>query len=480
MPRRGDRPVVVHPGRGSVRFATIGSGRSASTSVSTTRRRGCCRAARDPFITVRGLEAFGHHVNVDPLPARAVLPVRRRDRTSCCSCRSARRRVAPARCSCSRAIACTTGGSRSRSASCTCCTRRRSGSCGSSSIPTPWRSDRCCSRTGLPASAVGDGSRVAALLAAMCKEDVALVLVVIGLLIAFRGDRRIGFGVSAGSLAWYVVATRVVIPWQNGIGPFYDSFFGTLGTTPSGVVYNVVRHPGAAWDVVRHRDRLEYLWHMLGPARLRSAALTVDARDRGPDARGRPAHVVPVRRATRTSTTRRWCSSVLMIATVEGVARLPHAQRSARARRRDPRLVGRRDALRGVRHRFRVSTTRAGGRCKPIRAKRSNEAAIRAVPANAAVSASYIYVPHLAHRVPGVRVPGSVAQHQLGCARRASRRSEPRRLDRRQPAVARRRRSERAAQLLRDEFRVRSDRDGRRRRPTRAPAATCRAGVASR
>ena len=106
---------------------------------------------------------------------------------------------------------------------------------------------------------------VAAVLAAMCKEDVALVLVIIGSADRARGDRRIGFGVSAGSLGWYVVATRVVIPWQNGIGPFYDSFFGTLGTTPSGVAYNVVRHPGAAWDVVRHKDRAEYLWHMLGP-----------------------------------------------------------------------------------------------------------------------------------------------------------------------------------------------------------------------
>ena len=105
----------------------------------------------------------------------------------------------------------------------------------------------------------------AAVVAAMCKEDVALVLVVFGLLIAWRGDRRIGVSFSLGSLAWYVIATRVVIPWQNGIGPFYDSFFGTLGTTPSGVAYNVVRHPGATWDVVRHKDRLEYLWHMLGP-----------------------------------------------------------------------------------------------------------------------------------------------------------------------------------------------------------------------
>ena len=36
--------------------------RSASTSVSTTRPRGCSRSSSRPFITVRGLDVFGHHM----------------------------------------------------------------------------------------------------------------------------------------------------------------------------------------------------------------------------------------------------------------------------------------------------------------------------------------------------------------------------------------------------------------------------------
>ena len=106
---------------------------------------------------------------------------------------------------------------------------------------------------------------LASVIALCCKEDVALAFVVIGLLIAWRGDRRIGFGVSAGSLAWYVVATRVMIPWQNGIGPFYDSFFGTLGSNPLQVGVNVVRHPVTTWKLVTHPDRRTYVWHMLAP-----------------------------------------------------------------------------------------------------------------------------------------------------------------------------------------------------------------------
>ena len=86
-----------------------------------------------------------------------------------------------------------------------------------------------------------------------------------GLLIAWRGDRRIGAGVSVVSLAVYIVDTHVVIPWQNGIGPFYDTFFGTLGTNPLQVAVNVVRHPGTTWDLVHQPDRREYLWRILAP-----------------------------------------------------------------------------------------------------------------------------------------------------------------------------------------------------------------------
>src|SRR5262249_40172538 len=105
----------------------------------------------------------------------------------------------------------------------------------------------------------------ASAIALCCKEDVALVFVVIGLLVAWRGDRRIGLGVGAGSLAWYVVATRVIIPWQNGIGPFYDAFFGALGSNPLQVAGNVARHPVTSWKLVTHHDRIVYGWHMLAP-----------------------------------------------------------------------------------------------------------------------------------------------------------------------------------------------------------------------
>jgi uncharacterized membrane protein len=237
---------------------------------------------------------------------------------------------------------------------------------------------------------------VAALIAAMCKEDVALVLVIMGLLVAWRGDRKIGFGISAASLAWYVVATRLVIPWQNGIGPFYDSFFGTLGNNPLEVAVNVVRGPRATFKIVWQRDRLVYSWKMLAPVALVPLI--------SPSTFAVAFPMVAVNLLSSFPYTRNpqfhYSALVLvgvMIATVEGVARLPTIE----ARR----------AVVAVVLAASVVTTIAWGPSPVGREYRRGwwpldsdsrqsirEDAVRAIPAGAAVSATYLFVPHLTHR----------------------------------------------------------------------------------
>ncbi|HET7722536.1 MAG TPA: DUF2079 domain-containing protein, partial [Acidimicrobiales bacterium] len=81
---------------------------------------------------------------------------------------------------------------------------------------------------------------VAGVLALASKEDVALAIMVLGVLIAARGDRRIGAITAAVAAAWFMFATRVIIPFANGIGPFYDSFFGEFGSSASEVTKNVL------------------------------------------------------------------------------------------------------------------------------------------------------------------------------------------------------------------------------------------------
>jgi uncharacterized membrane protein len=109
---------------------------------------------------------------------------------------------------------------------------------------------------------------VFAVIAVACKEDVALALAVIGILIAFRGRRRIGAIVVGASVAWYVIATRVIIPWQNGIGPFYDTYFGDLGKNPGEIAVHLIEHPKEGIDLATESDRVSYYEMMLAPVAL--------------------------------------------------------------------------------------------------------------------------------------------------------------------------------------------------------------------
>jgi len=105
----------------------------------------------------------------------------------------------------------------------------------------------------------------AAVLTVLCKEDLALAVAVLGVVMAFRGERRRGAIVAAASTVYFFFATRVLIPHENGIGPFYDSFFGDLGKTPTEVVFNAVRHPAKTWHLADAQDRRTWYWRMLSP-----------------------------------------------------------------------------------------------------------------------------------------------------------------------------------------------------------------------
>ena len=105
----------------------------------------------------------------------------------------------------------------------------------------------------------------AAVLTVICKEDLALAVALLGLIVLFRGDRRRGAIVAVASTAYFFFATRVLIPWQNGIGPFYDNFFGDLGNSPTKVAYSVVRHPVNTWHLATEHDRKSWYWNMLAP-----------------------------------------------------------------------------------------------------------------------------------------------------------------------------------------------------------------------
>jgi uncharacterized membrane protein len=106
---------------------------------------------------------------------------------------------------------------------------------------------------------------LAAVLTMACKEDVALAMAILGILIFFRGDRRIGAITTGLALGWFALVTRVILPSVNGIGAFYDSFFGDFGSSPLEVAKNVVIHPRKAFHTATLRDRMNYYRMMFAP-----------------------------------------------------------------------------------------------------------------------------------------------------------------------------------------------------------------------
>jgi uncharacterized membrane protein len=82
------------------------------------------------------------------------------------------------------------------------------------------------------------------LLALIWKEDVALVIFVLGFLVFFMfKDRWRGLLTVLLGAGWFVVATKVFMPAFQQSGAVFDNLFGSLGADMNEVVWNSIRHP---------------------------------------------------------------------------------------------------------------------------------------------------------------------------------------------------------------------------------------------
>ena len=97
-----------------------------------------------------------------------------------------------------------------------------------------------------------DGGRIGVFLAcaafASCfKEDVSLVFLGWGVVLALQGQRRLGLGLAVSALAWFVVATQVAIPAFGGNLDYYSARFGgERGSSLGAVFVSLVQDPIAA------------------------------------------------------------------------------------------------------------------------------------------------------------------------------------------------------------------------------------------
>jgi uncharacterized membrane protein len=107
---------------------------------------------------------------------------------------------------------------------------------------------------------------VAVGVALACKEDAALAVFMLGLVLAVRGERRAGLLTAAAGAGWFLLATRVVIPAAGGgDGPFYQELFPGFGDSLGEIVWSMVVHPSRLVEAATLPDRLTYYWQVLAP-----------------------------------------------------------------------------------------------------------------------------------------------------------------------------------------------------------------------
>ena len=98
-----------------------------------------------------------------------------------------------------------------------------------------------------------------AVLSMACKEDITLVFLMLGLLLIAKRRFRLGGYLAGIAALWYVSVTKILIPLRNPAGPFYEGhFFSEYGGSVGGVLKTIVRHPSRVWRDLTEENRLTW------------------------------------------------------------------------------------------------------------------------------------------------------------------------------------------------------------------------------
>jgi uncharacterized membrane protein len=98
-----------------------------------------------------------------------------------------------------------------------------------------------------------------------CKEDMALPIMILGLLIALRGNRKVGLVTAGLAFAWFALITAVVIPAINDGGHLAGEFLQGVGGSPGGLVETAFTDPGAITSRLFSDEAGSYTWELLFP-----------------------------------------------------------------------------------------------------------------------------------------------------------------------------------------------------------------------
>ncbi|MBN2169054.1 MAG: DUF2079 domain-containing protein [Actinobacteria bacterium] len=101
--------------------------------------------------------------------------------------------------------------------------------------------------------------------AAFCKEDMALAVAVLGILVYFKYNKKVGGAVAAGSAVYFLASILVLIPAFAPAGYQYGGRLTQFGDSTLGAVKNMIVHPVHTFNVLATRENLRYLFDLFIP-----------------------------------------------------------------------------------------------------------------------------------------------------------------------------------------------------------------------
>jgi uncharacterized membrane protein len=110
-------------------------------------------------------------------------------------------------------------------------------------------------------------------LALATREDTAMAVFMLGIVLLvmnWRGsrlDRRMAIGTMVLGVLWYLITTQLLIPWANdGRQPFYlEYFYGSYGGSIPEIAGNILRHPDRVVRDGIEPDRIRFYRDLLLP-----------------------------------------------------------------------------------------------------------------------------------------------------------------------------------------------------------------------
>ena len=104
----------------------------------------------------------------------------------------------------------------------------------------------------------------------LTREDTALAVIALGVVLAFSkasATRRAGLGTAAAAFVWYLIATRFILPHFNrGQQAYYiKAFYSNYGTTTIGILGHIVTHPQQLYGDAVQADRLRFYRDLILP-----------------------------------------------------------------------------------------------------------------------------------------------------------------------------------------------------------------------